>query len=449
MCNLLITNIKNISNANQFQKFRGPDHEKSITFDNILFIHNLLSITGQFFPQPYEDDDIIICFNGEIYNHYEYGQFKSDVECIVLLYKRGLEEVKKLDGEFAIVIYDKKQKLFYIIHDLFAIKPLFVGMNGNDFSISTYKSAAERLKMKNIFRIGPNCVYKFDGKNLVRLFKMYKWDLSQHKTTYTDFFLALEYSVLRRVMTNKEILVNLSSGYDSGVICCILNKYKRPYNTASILGSEDRNTLIKRIEMNKTKKFALLFDKIGDDERKRLRSYIDNNTENYHIDRYYWRDGKFNKGDYNFKTDSAVIGASKIYSEVRNRFGIRVALSGSGADEIFSDYGHNGWKIFPHSCFGGKFPNDLSKIFPKNGDDRNCIWKNFYHSCQESYLWKEESITGLYGIEGRFPFLDKTVVQEFLWLRPELKNAEYKGVLKRYLEENGYPFITRKIGFNA
>ena len=449
MCNFLITNIfnNNISKANFYQKFRGPDFEKFVLFDNIIFLHNLLSITGNFYPQPYEDKDIIICFNGEIYNYFDFGKFKSDVECIAFLYKKGIEELKKLDGEFAITIYDKKQKYFIIAHDTFATKPIFLGQNGNKFCISTYKSACESLKLKNITKISPNSVYKFDGK-LTKLFELHSWDLKQHKTTLKDFFLSLEMAVLKRVMTNKEILVNLSSGYDSGVICCVLNKYKIPFNSASIGGKEVKSVLKNRIKIHKNCKSAIYFDSISTKEKKELKDYINKNTENYHIDRYYFKNGKFNKGKYNFKTDEAIIGASKIYKEVRNKYNIRVVLSGTGADEIISDYGFNGKRIFPHSCFGGKFPDDLSKIFPKNPEDTNCVWKNFYHSCQESYLWKEEVITGLYGIEGRYPFLDKKLVQEFLWLKPELKNFDYKGVLKKYLEAHNYPFVPKKIGFN-
>lgn len=448
MCNFLITNILNgnINEANFYQKFRGPDFQNQIYHNNIIFLHNLLSITGNFYPQPYEDNQIIVCFNGEIYNYYEFGKFNSDVECIVFLYKKGLMELKKLDGEFSIVIYDKLSKVFYLIHDQFGIKPFFIGVDGNNFCISTYKSACDKLGLKNITKISPNSIYKFDRK-LTFISEFYKWDLKQHKKSLKDFFIFLEIAVLKRVMTKKEILVNLSSGYDSGVICCVLNKYNVPYNTASIGGKEDKNVLRNRMKINKTKNFGLYFD-INENERKKLKKYIDDNTENFHIDRSYYSNGKMNKGDYNFKIDDAVIGAAKIYSEVRDKHNIRVVLSGSGADEIFSDYGHNGHRMVCHSNFGGKFPNDLSTIFPKNIEDKNCIWKNFYHSCQESYLWKEEVITGLFGIEGRYPFLDKRLVQEFLWLSPELKNHEYKGVLKKYMEANNYPFATRKIGFN-
>ena len=119
--------------------------------------------------------------------------------------------------------------------------------------------------------------------------------------------------------------------------------------------------------------------------------------------------------------------------------GRKVYLSGSGSDEIFSDYGFGGEKKYPHSNFGGLFPEDLSTIFP---------WASFYGSTMVSYLAKEEYIAGSYGIETRYPYLDKYVVQEFLYLSSTLKNSKYKSVLYNYLKKNNYSFCeNEKIGF--
>ncbi len=57
-----------------------------------------------------------------------------------------------------------------------------------------------------------------------------------------------------------------------------------------------------------------------------------------------------------------------------------------------------------------------------------------------SYLAKEEYVAGSYGIETRYPYLDKYVVQEFLWLKHTLKNSHYKSVLYEYLTSFNYPF---------
>ena len=57
---------------------------------------------------------------------------------------------------------------------------------------------------------------------------------------------------------------------------------------------------------------------------------------------------------------------------------------------------------------------------------------------------RDEYIGGYYGIETRYPFLDKDVVQEFLWLSHDLKNKNYKAPLKKYLEILKYPFDLNK-----
>jgi len=139
------------------------------------------------------------------------------------------------------------------------------------------------------------------------------------------------------------------------------------------------------------------------------------------------------------KDDNGANGLSHICS-LAKKDARKIYLSGQGADEIFSDYGFQGVKKFAHSNFGGLYPDDLATIFP---------WASFFGSTQYSYLMKEEYISGAYGLEGRYPFLDVDVVQEFLWLNPALKNANYKSVLHHYLELNNYPFEAgQKTGFS-
>jgi asparagine synthetase B (glutamine-hydrolysing) len=61
---------------------------------------------------------------------------------------------------------------------------------------------------------------------------------------------------------------------------------------------------------------------------------------------------------------------------------------------------------------------------------------------------KEEHVAGSYGIEARYPFLDRRVVQEFLALDSRLKNSRYKSALRAYLENNSFPTaFDMKIGF--
>lgn len=136
--------------------------------------------------------------------------------------------------------------------------------------------------------------------------------------------------------------------------------------------------------------------------------------------------------------DPASAGLSALCREARS-LGALAYISGTGADEIISDYGHGGVRIFQQSSFGGFFPEDLASVFP---------WQNVFLGTQRDYLSKEESVAGAHGLEGRYPFLDPQVVQEFLWLQPSLKNGEYKGALRHLLQNEQYPIAEGKQGFN-
>ena len=104
-----------------------------------------------------------------------------------------------------------------------------------------------------------------------------------------------------------------------------------------------------------------------------------------------------------------------------------------------SDYGHAGTRFYYHSEFGGLFPQELEGFFP---------WKKFYGDTQRSYLFKDEYVLGRFGLEGRYPFLDRDVVQSFLALTPELKNREYKAPVAEFLRRYSYPYESgKKCGF--
>ena len=122
---------------------RGPDEEGIFVEANCGFFHKRLSIidlaTGQ---QPMTFENYTIVFNGEIYNYIELReeliqkghQFRttSDTEVILHLYKEyGTEFVSRLNGMFAFIIYDKKNRNIYIARDHFGIKPLYLYQDKN------------------------------------------------------------------------------------------------------------------------------------------------------------------------------------------------------------------------------------------------------------------------------------------------------------------------------
>ena len=107
-----------------------------------------------------------------------------------------------------------------------------------------------------------------------------------------------------------------------------------------------------------------------------------------------------------------------------------------------------GWELLAGSLLAfleTKYNRNLSNkylktIFP---------WYSFYKGTQECFINKEEHIAGCYGIENRYPFLDKIVVQEFLHLSPKLKNQFYKAPLYYTLKKLNFPFdLNKKLGFS-
>ena len=89
MCSIGVTNIEtSILNSNQYSQKRGPDNTNITTINKIQFLHNLLHLTGEKTIQPFIQDNIVAVFNGEIYNYLQFGNYKTDGECLIDLYKK-------------------------------------------------------------------------------------------------------------------------------------------------------------------------------------------------------------------------------------------------------------------------------------------------------------------------------------------------------------------------
>jgi asparagine synthetase B (glutamine-hydrolysing) len=231
-------------------------------------------------------------------------------------------------------------------------------------------------------------------------------------------------------------MVCLSSGYDSGAITHALNILELPYHTFTIRAGENESVLAARVKRNA--RFCLSHTELpglSKSASKKISHLISSEVEPFN---YTHRESHLLR--LSLAQDQGALGAFSI-GELARKCGIKVVLSGCGADEIISDYGIMGSKIYPHSEFGGLFPRSLTDgFFP---------WKKFYGDTQRSYLFKDEIIFGHHGIEGRYPFLDRNLVQAFLNLDADLKNLEYKAPIADFLRKANYPFEPqRKRGFS-
>lgn len=433
MCSILLTNkqIKNLEDVNYYLRFRGPDHTTVHIKNGITFVHNLLSICGAFTTQPFMQDNIFAMHNGEIYN---YGDYPSDGYCLIPSYlEHGATFTKTLDGEFAVTLVDFNKNIVIFSSDVFATKPLFYSIDGDHFGISTYRTPLEKLGFTNIVKMPANQIMQLDLATfeLHKLDSVYEFDLTQHKTSFDDWSKAFSNAVRKRTQGIREkIFIGLSSGYDSGSIACELDKQGVNYHSFTVTGKEDIDIVEKR------KRAHHSYITPTPEFRDAAHAYICDAVEPF---QYTINSSDGTYTEYvRLHDDSGSNGLSMVCAMAQAE-GIKIYLSGMGADELFSDYGFGGQKIYAHSNFGGLFPDDLKSIFP---------WNSFYTSTMESYLAKEEFVSGAYGIEGRYPYLDRDVVQEFLWLTADLKNSVYKSVLDNYMTTNNYPYTkNKKIGF--
>jgi asparagine synthetase B (glutamine-hydrolysing) len=198
-----------------------------------------------------------------------------------------------------------------------------------------------------------------------------------------------------------------------------LERLHHPFNSYSIRGQEFKDILDKRIKISGKK--AMGFDMLPSHD-KTAKDYLIHHCEPFNYKAHSKETSK-NK----WLSDNACIGLSQIAS-MGKRDGCKIYLSGQGADEIISNYEMTGW-----------YPKDLTKVYP---------WRHFFGGKNIDYLKKEDYIVGSYGLEGRYPFLDKDVVQEYLSITHHMKNAHYKAPIRHLFIRFSYPFKDNaKVGF--
>ena len=442
MCGIYCSNLSALVEEGEGERLlsmRGPNHLSKIQIDDFFISHSLLSITGKITPQPLIKNSVVCLYNGEIYNDQDYGDYDSDGKAIIDAYiKHGETFPKYLDGEFALILYDPNKRILIISTDTFRTKPIYYSLEGKNFGCSSYKTPLEEAGHKNIQSLPPNTikiVYLSDSKTIDH--SVTDFDLEQKNNSFDNWIKAFEESIRKRTKNCREkIFIGLSSGYDSGAIYNELIRQNTTFKAYSVRGNEDNKTIDERkkiVESNNCYHQDLFKN---DKDYTDSHNYIVKNTEPYNYSIYS------DVGDYNenirLVDDSGSNWLSLVCSHARQD-GYKVCLSGGGADEIISDYGIEGHRIFGHSNFGGKFPDDLKSVFP---------WASFFGSSMESYMMKEEYVGGAYGVETRYPFLDKKVVQEFLNLDKTLKNTHYKSAIYEYLTRNDVPFVhCAKTGF--
>ena len=417
MCSFILTtkviNDENIDTINNYAKLRGPDYTSVKKYDKFYMVHNLLDISTKSAVQPVIHDEKILLYNGEIYN------FNSDCDTyqILPLFCSEFDTfTDQIDGEYAIVVVDLRKDVIFMYTDVFATKPIHYSYENGHIGIASYKSSLVELGFENIKQMPCSTKIEINVKsNKVCESKHSPFDINEHVDTYDYCIDAFEHAVNKRC--SKKCALGLSDGYDSGsILQAVVNK-KQLHTTLYYIdtGCEDPYVMKNRLNMLPNYK-RIDFSTHGilkaNIEKKRIHSIVEEYTTLDDI------------------RSTPLL--SQMFQAIRNS-DINIFITGHGADEILSNYTYT-YKQKP-------FFYDLTKQFP---------WNNFYGGKNYKYINQHEYIGGVYGIEVRYPFLDKSFVQSFLNLTPKLKNKKYKNVLCEYMERNNTPFVrNRKRGLHA
>ena len=277
-----------------------------------------------------------------------------------------------------------------------------------------------------------NAALTFNMNTLMQIKRntIYTYDLRQYKTSYDDLLKAIEYSIkVRSESSHLTPFITLSSGYDSGAIACELLAQQKKCNYISLMTAlEDMNVLEKRFELNTDGEKILI-----------KRQGFDINNYKYILDIYNQNFGitavSKNMGDpINVKTNISeelrndkLASSFLFHTAMKNNY--KLHLSGLGGDTVFSD-------------LSKRFPVNLADVIPKTTTDKSTQWNKFWDHGENPR--REEFFASMFGIQTRYPFIDKYVVQEFLNLDVDLKNKYYKAPLRVYLENHKYPFALGK-----
>jgi asparagine synthase (glutamine-hydrolysing) len=305
--------IKIIKEFIELQTNRGPDSNNYLTFDNSIMGHNRLKIIdlSDNGLQPMESEKYCIVFNGEIYNYQELRNsylsdttFKGTSDTEVLLYlfeKYGIPEtLDKLNGMFAIGLYDKLEKKLYLMRDRMGEKPLYYYVD------NTKKKLYFASNLKSIFmslysldekewHINYQAVYHYlllggcwEGESIVKdIYKLEKAsyleidsDLNIQKNIYwypklnnNNFKDLLEKSITLRKIADVPLSILYSGGIDSSTLAY----YSENVNCVHLANGEEKEAreIAEKLNVNFIEKNTVEKNITQQDLYKYLQNYIE------------------------------------------------------------------------------------------------------------------------------------------------------------------------------
>ena len=407
-------------------RHRGPDWSGIYVGGTTILTHERLSIVdpqsgGQPLYSPSRKQ--VLAVNGEIYNHqnirsryvgnYEF-QTGSDCEVILALYRdKGIHFLEELNGIFAFALYDEERDEFLIARDAIGVVPLYIGKDrdGLLYVASELKALEGFCDEYEPFLPGH---YYWSREGEMRRWYNRDWmqyeAVKNNESSMSQLHDALEAAVCRQLMSDVPYGVLLSGGLDSSVISAIAKKH------AGL-----------RVETNnqfdawwpQLHSFAVGLK--GAPDLAKAREVAEHIGTVHHEIHYTIQEGLDAIRDviYYVETyDVTTVRASTpmyLLARVIKSMGIKMVLSGEGADEVFGGY------LYFH-----KAPN--AEAFHEETVRK--LNKLYLYDC----LRANKSLSA-WGVEGRVPFLDKEFLDVAMRLNPIDKMCPGTTIEKRIVRE--------------
>ena len=405
-------------------RHRGPDWSGVYSDDKAIMAHERLSIVDpESGKQPLysKDGKLVLAVNGEIYNHQEIrkqfeGKYefltKSDCEVILALYReKGPNFMEDLNGIFAFALYDIEKDIYMIGRDHIGIIPLYQGWDKE----GTYYVASELKALEGyctkIEEFLPGQYFYSPDKKATKWYSRDWESYEAVKDNVSDIDVlrdALEAAVERQLMADVPYGVLLSGGLDSSIISAVAKKYAN-----------------KRIESGNTEEawwpqlHSFAVGLVGSPDLIAARKVADHIGTIHHEIHFTVQEGLDAVRDVIYHVETydvtTIRGSTPMYllSRVIKSMGVKMVLSGEGADEIFGGY------LYFHKAPN---PEELHKETVRKLD------KLHLYDC----LRANKSLAS-WGVEGRVPFLDKEFMDVAMRLNPADKMAGSNGKMEKWI----------------
>ena len=407
-------------------RHRGPDWSGIYCGGSAILAHERLSIVdpesgGQPLFSP--DKKQVLAVNGEIYNHQEIrrlyaGQYEfqtgSDCEVILALYReKGINFLEDLSGIFAFVLYDEEKNEFLIARDPIGVIPLYIGYDsdGTVYVASELKALEGFCEKYEPFLPGHYYWSVDPGQKWYYRRDWMQYDAVKNNPASVEAIHdALTDAVKRQLMSDVPYGVLLSGGLDSSVISAIAEKF-----------SEHRIEDDSKTKAYWPRLHSFAVGLKGAPDLAKAKLVADHIGTVHHEINYTIQEGLDAIRDviYFIETyDVTTVRASTpmyLLARVIKSMGIKMVLSGEGADEIFGGY------LYFHKAPSAKDFHD---------ETVRKLGKLYMYDC----LRANKSLSA-WGVEGRVPFLDKEFLDVAMRTNPEAKMCPGKTMEKKIVRE--------------